>query len=162
MRLSTWMVVEDEPDIYDVLMTMFQIWGIEGVAFTDGPDAFSWVEDVDRGAYAGELPELAILDVRLPELSGPVIGERLRRSPKLRNIGIVLITAYRLPKDEEAQLIAEARADDLMHKPLPQMMEFRRRLDEVVAKRKSNTGPLNGKHPNIVSPSQPDKSDHTK
>ena len=44
--MSTWMVVEDEPDIYEVLLAMFGIWGIEGVAFVDGEEAVSWIEDV--------------------------------------------------------------------------------------------------------------------
>ena len=61
------MVVEDEPDIYDVLLAMFEIWGIEGVAFVDGAEAVAWIENVDQGRVRGELPELAILDIRLPE-----------------------------------------------------------------------------------------------
>ena len=76
------MVVEDEPDIYDVLLAMFEIWGIEGVAFVDGAEAVSWIEDVDRGNVVGELPELAILDIRLPEVPGPEVGARLRRSER--------------------------------------------------------------------------------
>ena len=94
--MPTWMVVEDEPDIYDVLLAMFEIWGIEGVAFVDGAEAQAWIEDVDRGRVHGELPELAILDIRLPEVSGPELGNRLRRSHVLGEIAIVLITAYRL------------------------------------------------------------------
>ncbi|HVO68978.1 MAG TPA: response regulator, partial [Aggregatilineaceae bacterium] len=90
--MPTWMVVEDEPDIYDVLLAMFEIWGIEGVAFVDGAEAVAWILDVDQGRVRGELPELAILDIRLPEISGPAVGARLRQSPVLGNIAIVLIT----------------------------------------------------------------------
>ena len=32
------MVVEDEPDIYELLLAMFEMWGIEGVAFVDGEE----------------------------------------------------------------------------------------------------------------------------
>ena len=79
--LSTWIVVEDEPDIYEVLLAMFGIWGIEGVAFVDGEEAVSWIEDVDDKRFQGELPELALLDIRLPgEINGPAVGERLRKS----------------------------------------------------------------------------------
>ena len=89
------MVVEDEPDIYDVLLAMFELWGIEGVAFVDGGEAISWIDAVDEGRVHGDLPELAILDIRLPEASGPEVGNRIRKSTKLQNIAIVLITAYR-------------------------------------------------------------------
>ncbi|MBN1200674.1 MAG: response regulator transcription factor [Anaerolineae bacterium] len=136
--MSTWMVVEDEPDIYDVLLAMFEIWGIEGVAFVDGAEAVSWIEDVDQGRVRGELPELAILDIRLPEVDGPTVGQRLRKSPILGNVAIVLITAYRLSPDEEQQVIARAQADLLMYKPLPAMLELRKTMDAVIAKHKKD------------------------
>jgi CheY-like chemotaxis protein len=132
--LPTWMVVEDEPDIYDVLLAMFEIWGIEGVAFVDGAEAISWIENVDQNRVRGELPELAILDIRLPEVSGPEVGHRLRQSPILGNMAIVLITAYRLAPEEEQEVIAKAQADLLMYKPLPAMPELRQKMDGVIAK----------------------------
>jgi CheY-like chemotaxis protein len=132
--VPTWMVVEDEPDIYDVLLAMFEIWGIEGVAFVDGAEAVAWIGDVDQGRVRGELPELAILDIRLPEVSGPEVGKRLRESPVLKDIAIVLITAYRLSPEEEEQVVAQAQADLLMYKPLPAMAELRTTMDAVIAK----------------------------
>ncbi len=133
--MSTWMVVEDEPDIYDVLLAMFEVWGIEGVAFVDGSEAVAWIEDVDAGRVQSELPELAILDIRLPTLSGPIVGERLRQSPKLKDVAIALITAYRLQPPEEDAVIAQAQADGLLYKPLPRSDEFRVILEEMLAKR---------------------------
>lgn len=166
--MPTWMVVEDEPDIYDVLLAMFEIWGIEGVAFVDGAEAVSWIEDVDHGRVRGELPELAILDIRLPEVSGPEVGNRLRRSPILGDIAIVLITAYRLSPAEEAQVIEQAKADLLMYKPLPIMAELRTAMDGVIAKHKKNgTGthtavseaisPTNTKNNNKVERTTPER-----
>jgi DNA-binding response OmpR family regulator len=134
--LPTWMVVEDEPDIYDVLLAMFELWGIEGVAFVDGGEAIAWVDAVDEGRVHGDLPELAILDIRLPEASGPEVGSRLRKSSKLNNVAIVLITAYRLSSEDEKQVIIQAGADRLMYKPLPAMPELRAILDDVVDKRR--------------------------
>ena len=135
--MPTWMVVEDEPDIYDVLLAMFELWGIEGVAFVDGPEALAWIDAVDEGRVRGDLPELAILDIRLPESSGPEVGKRLRQSPILKNIAIILITAYRLSAEEEREAIEMAQADKLMYKPLPAMPELREVLDEMISKRKS-------------------------
>ncbi len=131
------MVVEDEPDIYDVLLAMFEIWGIEGVAFVDGAEAIAWIEDVDKGNVAGELPELAILDIRLPEVPGPEVGARLRKSERLGKVAVVMITAYRLSPEEEEQIKARAQADTLMYKPLPAMPELRKILDEIITKRRA-------------------------
>lgn len=131
--MPTWMVVEDEPDIYDVLLAMFEIWGIDGVAFVDGGQAVAWIEDVDQGRVrTSELPELAILDIRLPEVSGPEVGQRIRQSPVLKNMAIVLITAYRLSPDEEEEVLRLAQANLLMYKPLPGMPELRSTLDKII------------------------------
>jgi CheY-like chemotaxis protein len=151
--LPTWMVVEDEPDIYDVLLAMFELWGIEGVAFIDGPDALEWVNSVDAGNVRGELPELAILDIRLPESSGPEIGQRLRKSPILGNMAIILITAYRMTPEEENAAIALAQADRLMYKPLPAMPQLREVLDEMIKKRK----PINLGVDSVKKPSTSDQ-----
>lgn len=160
--MSTWMVVEDEPDIYDVLLAMFEIWGIEGIAFVDGAEAVAWVDDVDKGSVANELPELAILDIRLPEISGPEVGARIRRSGRLGQIAIVLITAYRLSADEEDHVKRIAQADMLMYKPLPPMPELRKTLDQIIASRKTRkpaaVTPVIGLAPVVPSPVAPTNS----
>ena len=133
--MSTWMVVEDEPDIYAVLLAMFEVWGIEGAAFVDGTEALSWIDDVDTGRVRSDLPELAIIDIRLPGASGPEVAARLRESPILRNMVIVLITAYRLQPSREDEVMAQSDADLLLYKPLPRPDEFRRVLEEALARR---------------------------
>src|SRR5512145_1970792 len=99
--MSTWMVVEDEPDLYDTLLALFEIWSIDGVAFTNGTDALKWIEDVDKGSADTNLPELALLDIRLPGATGPEIGKRLRESTVLSDVAIVLMTAYYLTPTQE-------------------------------------------------------------
>ncbi len=132
------MVVEDEPDIYEVLLAMFGIWGIEGVAFVDGEEAIAWINDVDNERFQGELPELALLDIRLPgEINGPAVGERLRKSPTLQDIAIVLTTAYKLTPEEEKQIKAQAGADKLIYKPLPKFAELQKLLEDTISKRRA-------------------------
>ncbi|GAB4341036.1 MAG: hypothetical protein Kow00117_21180 [Phototrophicales bacterium] len=136
--LSTWMVVEDEPDIYEVLLAMFGIWGIEGVAFVDGEEAVAWIEDVDNGRFQGELPELALLDIRLPgEIEGPAVGARLRKSKALGDIAIVLTTAYKLTPEEEKAFWAQAEADRLIYKPLPKFADLQKLLEDTIAERRA-------------------------
>lgn len=138
--MSTWMVVEDEPDIYELLMAMFEMWGIEGVAFVDGEEAISWIEQTDRSGTVGEVPELALLDIRLPgEVSGPMVGERLRQSRTLRGMAVVLITAYKLSVEEETNVMAQAGADRLLYKPLPKFEELKQVLMDAIAERRAKS-----------------------
>ena len=130
------MVVEDEPDIYEVLLAMFEMWGIEGVAFVDGEEAVSWINDVDEGRFHGELPELALLDIRLPgDVDGVMVGERLRKSPILGNMAIVLTTAYKLNNEERELAMTSAQADLWLPKPLPKFNELQTILEDAIAKR---------------------------
>lgn len=136
------MVVEDEPDIYEVLLAMFGIWGIEGVAFVDGEEAINWIEDVDQKRFQGELPELALLDIRLPgDVQGPMVGERLRQSKVLGNVAIVLITAYKLTPAEEEAVKKTAGADKLLYKPLPKISELQHLLEDLIAMRRNMADP---------------------
>ncbi len=131
--MSTWMVVEDEPDIYEVLLLMLEAFGVEGLAFVDGEEAVDWIEDVDNGHYHGELPSVALLDIRLPgSVNGLMVGERLRQSPHIGDdIKIVLVTAYKLSPKEEKEAMAMAGADRLIYKPIPRFEEFRRIIEEI-------------------------------
>src|SRR5215207_3848504 len=131
------MVVEDEPDIYEVLLAMFEMWGIEGVAFVDGEEAVAWIDDVDNGRFQGELPELALLDIRLPgEINGVGVGERLRKSPVLGDVAIVLTTAYKLSSEEQEEAMSKSQADLLLPKPLPKFNELQTILEKVIAERR--------------------------
>jgi len=131
------MVIDDEPDIYDVLVAMFRLWGIEGIAFVDGSEAVQWVESVDNGTYTGELPEMAIIDIRLPGVDGHYVAARIRRSPRLGNMAIALITTYRISPAIEKQIMAISQADAFIEKPLPSMAELRAQLDAIIARRKA-------------------------
>jgi CheY-like chemotaxis protein len=94
----------------------------------------TWIEEVDSGQYRGEIPELALLDIRLPDtIDGITVGSRLRESPQHNNIAIVLMTAHRLNPQQEAAAIAKAGANLLMYKPLPDMKVFHSTLLGLVS-----------------------------
>ncbi len=134
--MTTWMIVEDEPGIYEMLLAMSEVLGNEGIAFVDGDEAIAWVDEVDGGRFEGELPELALVDIRLPtNTSGPMVGARLRKSPNVGQMGVILMTAYHLKDEEVEELVAQAGADLLLTKPLPSIGVMQARLAEVVAKR---------------------------
>lgn len=136
--MRSWLVVEDEPSIYDVLHSMFQMWGVEGIACNDGEQAFALIDDIDSGRYRGQLPEMAVVDIRMPgKLDGIDVGRRIRQSPLLGQIAVVLISAFVLRDSDQQEAIARSGADTLIVKPLPRPSEFRRQLEAVIAARKA-------------------------
>ena len=133
--MPIWMAVEDDEDIHSVILAMFEVLGIAGVSFVDGSDAISWIDAVDDGKVNGELPQLAIVDVRLPGASGIDVSARLRKSKHLRHIPIVLTTAYHFSPQEETDAVAQAQADQLIYKPLPPINDLRKILGTLFHKK---------------------------
>jgi CheY-like chemotaxis protein len=135
--MGRWMIVEDEPDLYDMLLAMTDVMGVDGLAFANGEDAVDWIEDVDSKSLSTDLPELALLDVRLPgDVKGPHVGARLRQSRILGEITIVLMTAYRVSPKEEKAMLKEAGAEMMLYKPLPRLSEFTALMKTATTKRK--------------------------
>jgi DNA-binding response OmpR family regulator len=134
--MTRWLIVEDEPSMYDTLQAITQLIGIDGLLFTDGEQALAWLDEAEAGLYQEEMPQLALLDIRLPgDISGPAIGAKLRASASLPKIVIVLMTAYRLSARDERKMLRDSGADLILYKPLPSIKVLQKKLAELVAKR---------------------------
>jgi len=60
-------------------------------------------------------PDLILLDIQLPKLSGYDVAQRLRGDERTRHVPIIAITSYALSGDE--QRTREAGCDDYIAKP---------------------------------------------
>lgn len=130
--MPVWMIVEDEREIHEVMLDMFEVWGINGLSFTDAPEAIDWLNSVDEGCIERELPQLALIDIRLPTLSGIEVAQRIRQSCVLGEIAIALMTAYYLSSQEEAEAMELTQANLLLYKPLLNMHELRQVLNDLL------------------------------
>lgn len=138
--MATWMLLEDEPDLYDMILYMYDLIGVRGVAFSVGEEADEWIKEVETGRFKGELPELALIDIRLPDsVSGVTVASRVRQCRRLKDVAIVLMTAYKLSPQEEADVMRQSGADMLLYKPLPRMHELRYMLHSLLVDRKSSS-----------------------
>jgi len=61
-------------------------------------------------------PDLVLLDVMMPRVTGFEVCKRLRANPATREIGIIMITALDQPSDVEKAV--EAGTDDFLSKPI--------------------------------------------
>jgi DNA-binding response OmpR family regulator len=69
--MKPWLVVEDEEDIRNIVKVMFQVWQHTPLAFRNGHEAWRWLDEVESGCFDGDLPELALLDIRNARPQGP-------------------------------------------------------------------------------------------
>jgi CheY-like chemotaxis protein len=139
--MATWMIVEDELDLYEMLEEIFNLWGIETITFADFDEALQWIEMVDQGGDVGELPQLVMLDLMFNRtMRGDEVGERLRRSPQLRDAAIVVMTAQREMPEIREEVIRKVQPDDYIQKPLPRISDLQKRLEIALEKRHKLSG----------------------
>lgn len=128
----TWLVVEDDHAIRDIIVTMCELWEFDVIAFKDGYEADDYLNQADPGA---PYPDIALLDIRMPGPWGHEIGAKIRQHPRLKDIGIILMTAYELVGADQDEYVQSANADALLYKPLPPMDELLATVNGIIDKR---------------------------
>jgi len=101
------LVVDDEPDITALVAYHLAKAGYRVSTAANGPDALK--------AAREERPDVVILDVMLPGVSGYDVLAELRRREETRDVGVILLTARREEPDRIRGL--SLGADDYLTKP---------------------------------------------
>jgi CheY-like chemotaxis protein len=138
MTEKTWIILDDDDGIMSVFEAMCKIWQVSMIKLRDGYDAMKWIAEFRAGLYVGPLPELALLDIRMPGPQGYQVAHELRKIPDLNEMAIVLMTAYRLSHEELEGVIKISDADQLFHKPIPNMFDFNNQLQVAIDARKEH------------------------
>ena len=102
------LVIDDEPDTADMFAEMMQLNGYRVVVSYGGAQALRMV--------ARERPDLVMLDVMMPDVSGMDILRFMRRDPRLEQIPVLVVSARSRPDDIQAGL--EAGANQYLTKPV--------------------------------------------
>lgn len=108
------LVVDDEPNIRELLSTSLRFAGFEVVSAGSGREALAAAEE--------HAPDLAVLDVMLPDMDGFTVTRRLRAAGK--HFPVLFLTAKDDTEDKVTGLTVGG--DDYVTKPFS--------LDEVVAR----------------------------
>lgn len=113
--------VEDDAGIRDIELYALQSTGFEARGYEDG---LSFWEDLQK-----EQPDLVILDIMLPQLSGTKLLRRMKNSPSLQEIPVIMATAKGAEYDKIQSL--DLGADDYLVKPFG-IMEMVSRVKAVL------------------------------
>ncbi|MEI6084353.1 MAG: response regulator transcription factor [Verrucomicrobiota bacterium] len=134
------LIVDDEPDVVDLLVFNLQKAGFKTSTARDGHVALKKIRD--------ELPALVVLDLMLPGIDGTDICRQLRADPKTAPIPIIMLTA----KAEEVDRIVglELGADDYITKPFSPR-ELTLRIKTILRRGAGKTAPTEFlKHGDLV------------
>jgi CheY-like chemotaxis protein len=87
------LVVEDNTDSREMLRQLLEIEGHEVYDAADGHAAIALACQVR--------PEIALIDLGLPDLNGYELASRLRGEPHLRGMALIALTGYGAPEDRQ-------------------------------------------------------------
>ena len=108
---KTVMVVDDDPDARDFLVTVLEDNGFAAVTARDGSEAISLLEQ--------QAPDLVTLDITMPAKSGVAVYRKLREDDQLKGVPVIIITGV---SDDFRTFISSRRQvpppDGYMNKPV--------------------------------------------
>ena len=93
-------VVDDEPETNEMIAEMIRLSGHEVVTSLDGFSAMRLISN--------EMPDLVILDVMMPDLSGLEVLRFMHRDPRLKKIPVIVLSARSRPEDIQEGIRAGA------------------------------------------------------
>ena len=111
MLTNTVLVVEDDPDIRELLKFTLERAGLKVVEAESGEDALTFLD--------GPQPSVAIIDWMLPGINGVELTRRLREDPLTSAMPLIMLTA----RGEEADKLKsfDSGIDDYLTKPFSQI-----------------------------------------
>lgn len=102
------LIVEDDPRNMKLAMMTLKPFGYEIISATDGEEAVA--------TALKENPDIILMDMQLPKLSGMDATKQIRENPGFEEIPILALTAYAMKGDEEKYM--EAGCTAYMSKPI--------------------------------------------
>ena len=102
------LIVEDNPQNMRLIEMTLRARNYTLLKATDGEQALDMA--------VKEHPDLIIMDMQLPKMSGLDVTKKLRQMPEFTNIPIIALTAYAMKGDKEKFI--EAGCDDYLSKPI--------------------------------------------
>jgi len=141
MPSFTILVADDEPHILQILRFTLEKAGYRVVTAEDGEQALEFINE--------ERPDLVILDIMMPKLSGYEVCRKMREDYRLSQIPVIILTARGELSDRVKGL--EGGANDYLVKPYSNdelLLRVRNVLEWNVRQREAN--PLTGLPGNIA------------
>ena len=128
-------VVEDDLDLAEMLRAYFASQGYDISTVAEGKKAIRLIKE--------EMPDVVILDIRLPDIDGYEVCRRLRHSRQTQHLPIIFLTERRRREDKLAGL--ELGAVDYITKPFD-IMELRLRIRNALRRAELRTlhNPITG------------------
>ncbi|MGQ9518326.1 MAG: response regulator transcription factor [Anaerolineae bacterium] len=117
--------IEDEPEMIDLIRLMLERRGYTVLGAIGGEEGMKALE--------GQVPDLILLDLMMPDMDGWEVFRQVRANPRLQHVPVVVVTAKAQSIDKVLGLHI-AKVDDYITKPFgPQ--ELIEAVERVLSRR---------------------------
>ena len=127
------LIVEDNPQNMKLLEMVLRAKNYTLLKATDGEEALN--------IAMREQPDLIVMDIQLPKMSGLEVTRKLRETPAFSHTPIIGITAYAMKGDRER--VIESGCDAYLSKPI-NTRELPKVIAEMLPQRQKNNLSTNG------------------
>lgn len=122
---KTVVIVEDEPDAAEMFAEMMRVSGFRVVK--------SYSSNPALNIISREMPDVVILDIMMPDISGLEVLRFMRKEQKLAKIPVIVVSAKSMPSDIKIGL--DAGASIYLTKPVG-FLDLKNAIDKVMGTRK--------------------------
>lgn len=108
MANSKVLIVEDNELNMKLFHDLLEAHGVDTIETRDGHNVLELARE--------HKPDLILMDIQLPEISGLDVTKMLKEDPELKSIPVIAVTAFAMKGDE--QKIREGGCEDYISKPI--------------------------------------------
>ena len=120
------LVVDDEPDILLTVSQMLEMSGYTVIQAKDGVECINKLNELEA------TPDLVLLDIMMPDVSGWDVAAKIKENPSWNEIPIVFLTAK---VDVMSMGMGRLASEDYIVKPF-NITDLKERIDKILNKTK--------------------------
>jgi DNA-binding response OmpR family regulator len=118
------LVVDDEPDILFTVSQMLEMSGYTVIQAKDGVECINKLNELEA------TPDLVLLDIMMPDVSGWDVAAKIKENPSWNEIPIVFLTAK---GDVMSMGMGRLASEDYIVKPF-NITDLKERIDKILNK----------------------------
>lgn len=121
LEQKTVVIVEDEVDAAEMFAEMMRVTGFRVIKSHSSTPAIRVISQ--------EQPDIVILDIMMPDVSGLEVLKFMRREPALASIPVVVVSAKSMPQDIQTGI--DAGASIYLSKPVG-FLELKQAVEKAI------------------------------
>jgi two-component system, OmpR family, alkaline phosphatase synthesis response regulator PhoP len=126
------LIIDDSAEFCRLMGMLLQQEGYEVISASDGPEGIAKAET--------DLPDVIILDQRMPGMSGREVFSELRARDMTKYIPVIMLTAYADDPESERLGMMRLGMDDFLTKPISPKTLYST-IQKLIQNRRHNMGP---------------------